>query len=159
TLDGDVVDGALEPTSEASLHLGIYRARADVLAVVHTHSPYATTFAALGEPVPAVHYILAKAATSVRVTPYRRYGTQELADVCADTLGADHGVLLGNHGVVAVGTTLPAAMSVAEAIEFTAEIAWRARAVGVAQVLDAEEMEGVRIAFSSYGRAVRRDGT
>jgi hypothetical protein len=105
----------------------VYRSRQNVNAVVHTHSPFATTLAALYEPVPAVHYILARAATTVLVTPYHRYGTPELAAACIRTLGRDNGVLLANHGVVAVGEDLAQAMVVAEAIEYTAEITWRPR--------------------------------
>lgn len=155
SVDGDVVEGLLKPTTEAALHLEIYRARAEVNAVVHTHSPCATTLAALREPVPAVHYILAKAASTVRVAPYQRYGTAELAAACVSTLGSDWGVLLANHGVVAIGTGLASAMAVAEAIEFTAEITWRARAIGTPIVLDETEMAGVASAFSTYGRATR----
>ncbi len=156
TDDGDVLEGRLMPTTEAGLHLSVYRARPDVGAVVHTHSPFATTFAALREPVPAVHYILAKAATTVRVTPYEQYGTPELADACVRTLGADHGVLLANHGVVAVGADVAAATAVAEAIEYTAEITWRARAIGVPAVLDDDQMAAVARDFAGYGRATRR---
>ncbi len=158
TDDGDVPEGRLMPTTEAGMHLGIYRARSDVRAVVHTHSPFATTLAALREPVPAVHYILAKAATTVRVAPYERYGTREIAEACVRTLGTDQGVLLANHGVVAVGKDIAAAMAVAEATEYTAEITWRARAIGVPVVLEDDEMAGVATAFSGYGRATRRDG-
>lgn len=150
-IDGQVVDGRLAPTTEAVMHLGIYAARPDVGAVVHTHSPFATTFAVLGEPVPAVHYILAKAG-DVRVAPYARYGTTQIARACVETLGEDDGVLLANHGVVAVGDGLGSAMAVAEAIEFTAEVTWRARSIGVPNVLDADEMAGVAAAFSTYGR-------
>ncbi len=156
--DGDVLEGRLSPTTEAGLHLGIYRARPDVGAVVHTHSPFATTFAALRQPVPAVHYILAKAATSVRVAPYERYGTPELAEACVRTLGADHGVLLANHGVVAVGSDVAAAMAVAEAIEYTAEITWRARVIGTPETLTDDQMAAVATDFTRYGRATRRNG-
>ncbi|WP_411285593.1 class II aldolase/adducin family protein [Lapillicoccus sp.] len=156
TLDGEVVEGLLEPTTEAGMHLAIYRARPEVYAVVHTHSPFATTFAALREPLPATHYILARAAAVVRVTPYERYGTPEIAAACVATLGTDCGVLLANHGVVAVGPQLDSAMAVAEAIEYTAEITWRARAIGTPVVLDDAQMAAVAGAFSTYGRATRR---
>lgn len=156
SVDGDVVEGLLAPTTEAALHLEIYRARTDVNAVVHTHSPFATTFAALREPVPAVHYILARAASTVRVAPYEQYGTPRIAAACVQTLGADWGVLLSNHGLVAVGRDLSSAMAVAEAIEFTAEITWRARAIGSPVVLDDEEIASVTLAFSTYGRTTIR---
>lgn len=150
--DGNQLDGDLQPTSEVALHLGIYQARPDVGAVVHTHSMFATTFAVLGESVPPVHYLIARAGESVPVAPYARYGTAELAQSCVRTLGAGSAVLLANHGVVAVGADLSAALAVAEAVEFTAELAWRARQLGVARVLDADQLAEARTAFAGYGQ-------
>lgn len=150
-----VVEGAWRPTTELGLHLAVYRSRPEVGAVVHTHSVFATTFAVLGRPVPAVHYILARAAAEVRVAPYARYGSLELAENCVRTLAADDGVLLANHGVIAVGADLSRALAVAEAIETTAELAWRAMTIGNPVVLDPVEMAGVRTDFGGYGRAER----
>lgn len=158
TAEGDVLEGRLKPTTEAALHLLIYRARPDVGSVVHTHSTFATTLAALRQPIPAVHYILAKAATRVRVAPYERYGSAALAEACVHTLGRDQGVLLANHGVIAVGKNVAAAMAVAEAIEYTAEITWRARAIGNPVTLTDDEMAGVAADFAGYGSAMRRHG-
>ena len=154
--DGEQLDGDLRPTSEVALHLGIYRARPDVGAVVHTHSMFATTFAVLGEQIPAVHYLIVRAGESVPVAPYARYGTAELAESCVRTLGSGFAVLLANHGVVAVGADLAAAMMVAEAVEYTAELAWRARQLGTPQVLDAGQLAAARAAFASYGQQAAR---
>jgi len=156
SLDGDVLEGRLEPTSELGLHLAVYRARVDVGAVVHTHSTFATTFAVLRREVPAVHYVLARAGSSVRVAPYERYGSAELAEACVATLGQDYGVLLANHGAVAVGGDLAGAMAVAEAVETCAELAWRAELSGRPHVLDAAEIAAVGKQFGGYGRARRR---
>jgi L-fuculose-phosphate aldolase len=155
--DGDQLDGALKPTSELALHLAVYRDRPDVGAVVHTHSMFATTFAVLGEPVPPVHYLIVRAGESVPVAPYARYGTAELAESCVATLGAGFAVLLANHGVVAVGADLGAAMAVAEAVEYTAELAWRARQAGVPRLLDADRLAAVREAFAGYGQPTGRN--
>lgn len=154
--DGDQLDGALRPTSEVALHLGVYRARPDVGAVVHTHSMFATTFAVLGEQIPPVHYLIVRAGEAVPVAPYARYGTAELAESCVRALGSGFAVLLANHGVVAVGTDLSAAMAVAEAVEYTAELAWRARQMGVPQLLDTGQLAAVRTAFGSYGQPASR---
>ncbi len=156
TADGSQLDGALQPTSEVALHLGVYRARPDVGAVVHTHSMFATTFAVLGEQIPPVHYLIARAGEAVPVAPYARYGTAELAESCVRALGAGYAVLLANHGVVAVGADLGAAMAVAEAVEYTAELAWRAGQLGVARVLDAGQLAAARASFASYGQPVHR---
>lgn len=153
--DGTQLDGELRPTSEVALHLGVYRARPDVGAIVHTHSMFATTFAVLGEQIPPVHYLIVRAGEAVPVAPYARYGTVELADSCVRTLGSGFAVLLANHGVVAVGADLGAAMAVAEAVEYTAELAWRARQLGVPQVLDTGQLAAAREAFASYGQPAR----
>jgi L-fuculose-phosphate aldolase len=151
-LDGRQVDGELAPSSELPLHLAVYRARPDVGAVVHTHSRFATTFAVLGEELPAVHYLLAHAGRRVRVAPYATYGTGELADACVAALAGDRAVLLANHGVVAVGTGLERALLAAEAVEEVAELCWRARCLGTPLVLPDEEMDRVAHAFETYGQ-------
>src|SRR5438270_7858481 len=66
-LAGNRLDGELVPTSELALHLAVYRVRPDVTAIVHTHSMFATVFAVLGEPIPAVHYQLARAGGELPV--------------------------------------------------------------------------------------------
>ncbi|MEO7261151.1 MAG: class II aldolase/adducin family protein [Jatrophihabitantaceae bacterium] len=156
SLDGAQLDGALQPTSEVALHLGVYQARPDVGAVVHTHSMFATTFAVLGEQIPPVHYLIVRAGETVPVARYARYGTPELAESCVRALGSGYAVLLANHGVVAVGADLGAAMAVAEAVEYTAELAWRARQLGVPQLLDADQLAAARQAFGGYGQPTRR---
>lgn len=156
SLDGAQLDGDLRPTSELALHLGVYRARPDVGAIVHTHSMFATTFAVLGEQIPPVHYLIGRAGQSVPVAPYARYGTAQLADSCVRALGGGFAVLLANHGVVAVGAGLGAAMAVAEAVEYTAELAWRARQLGVPQVLDADQLTEARAALAGYGQPAAR---
>jgi L-fuculose-phosphate aldolase len=150
-LDGRLVEG-LAPSSELPMHLAVYRARADVGAIVHTHSVFATTLAVLGEELPGVHYVLAHAGRRVRVAPYATYGLEALARGCVEALGADGAVLLANHGVLAVGSALPDAMVVAEAVEYTAELYWRARQLGTPAVLPDEELDRVAAAFRSYGQ-------
>jgi L-fuculose-phosphate aldolase len=154
--DGDQLDGELRPTSEVALHLGIYRARPDLGAIVHTHSMFATTFAVLGEQIPAVHYLIVRAGESVPVAPYARYGTPQLAESCVRALGSGFAVLLANHGVVATGADLAAAMAVAEAVEYTAELAWRARQLGTPQVLDSDQLAAARAALAGYGQPAAR---
>lgn len=157
-LDGRQVEGTLAPSSELPLHLAVYRARPDVAAVVHTHSVFATTFAVLGEELPAVHYLLAHAGRRVRVAPYATFGSGELADACVAALAGDRAVLLANHGVVAVGSDLERALLAAEAVEEVAELCWRARCLGTPAVLPDEEMDRVARAFEGYGRPRPGDG-
>ena len=151
-LDGSPLDGELAPTSELALHLAVYRARPDVAAIVHTHSMFATVFAVLGEPIPPVHYLLARAGGSVPLAPYARYGTAELAEACVRALADGPAVLLAQHGVVTVGADLAAAMAAAEAVEYVAELAWRARLAGTPRILDAEQLAAAAEAFRGYGQ-------
>ena len=106
-LDARVVESlsGLKPTSEALMHLRIYAERPDVVAIAHTHSMYATTFAVLARPIPAVAYemtYLNCADGRVPVAAYARPGTAELADNVAGCIHDADAVLLESHGAVAV---------------------------------------------------------
>lgn len=151
--DGDPV-GGLAPSSELKLHLAIYRSRADVAAIVHTHSMFATVYASLGQTVPPVHYLLARAGGPPPVAGYARYGTGELAENCLRSLGNGSSVLLANHGLVTVGGTLDQALAAAEAIEYVAELGWRAGQLGRPRLLTDAELTEAATAFSHYGQPV-----
>jgi len=150
--DGAPVEGDISPSSELAFHLAIYRARPDVAAVVHTHSPWATTVACLGWELPAVHYLVGYAGTKVPLAPYATFGTPELARNVAASLAGFNAVLLANHGLVAVGPDLARAFAVAEEIELVARIYLQARAAGEPVILGEAEMERVVGKFRGYGR-------
>ena len=151
-LEGNLLSGNHLPSSELQMHLEVYRTRPDVRSVVHTHSRFATTFAVLNRPIEAVHYVLAFAGASVQVAPYQTYGTKELGECCVDALGGRNAVLLQNHGVIAVGDTAPKALNVAQVVEYTAELFWRAQSIGTPSILSDEEMERVAQKFVNYGQ-------
>lgn len=121
-LDGIAVTGERAASSELGFHLGLYRARPDIGAVVHTHSVYATTMACLGWEIPAVHYLVAFSGHKVPLAPYATFGSRELADNIVAAIGRHNAVLLANHGLVAVGPNLATAFAVAEEIELVARI-------------------------------------
>jgi L-fuculose-phosphate aldolase len=143
--DGQVRDGQRTPSSETPLHRLVYESRPDVSAIVHTHSPYATTVAILGLPIPAVHYMIARTRTTqIEVASYATYGTDALARNVRDAFAAPAlAVLLANHGLVAAGTSLQEAADVAEAIEMLARLYCQALAVGTPRVLSADQMAEV----------------
>jgi L-fuculose-phosphate aldolase len=151
-LGGRRVAGDLTPTSELPMHLAVYASRPDAAAIVHTHSMFATTFAVLGEAIPAVHYVIGFAGRRVPVAAYGTYGSDQIGANCVAALGNENAVLLANHGVIALGATPAKALTVAEAVEFTAEVCWRARVLGTPNVLDDAEMDRVIEAFGSYGQ-------
>lgn len=150
--DGSVVAGSAAPSSERAMHAAVYRARGDANAIVHTHSPYATTFACLREPIPATHYLVGFAGPQVPVAPYATYGTDELARNAVETLGEEyHAVLLANHGLLALSGSLERAFAVAEEIELVARIHYQARCIGTPVILDDAEMRRVIEKFRDYG--------
>lgn len=150
--NGQIEDGLLAPSSEMGFHLGLYRKRRDVNAVIHTHSHYATTFACLKMEIPAVHYLVGFCGKKVPVAEYATYGTDELAENVCLAIEGYNAVLLANHGLVAVGPDLLRAFSVAEEIEFVARIYYQAKSIGEPFILPEEEMERVIKKFSGYGR-------
>lgn len=152
-LDGDPVDGDLEPSSEVPMHLGIYRSM-EVGAIAHVHSPWVTTLAVLHEPVPPVHYMLAVAGGEVPVAEYAPYGTEQLAANAVDAMSRAEttACVLANHGLVAAGADVEEALETAEAVESTARVYLQARSVGEPVPLDDEVMADVAKRFESYGQ-------
>ena len=150
-LDGNIHQGDAKPSSETGFHLSLYRKREDINAVVHTHSPYATTFACLNREIPAVHYLVGFAGKKVPVAPYATFGTKALADNIMETIGDYNALLLANHGLVAVGTSLLRAFNTAEEIELVARICFQAQSIGSPTILPDDEMERVIEKFKHYG--------
>jgi L-fuculose-phosphate aldolase len=152
--DGAVVDGRRTPSSELPLHRAVYAARPETGAVVHTHSPYATTLAVLRRPIPAVHYVISRLGTSeVPVVDYATYGTQELAqNAFAGLAGTTKALLLANHGTLALGDDIEEAAVNARVLEILAATYWRALAVGSPVILSDEEIGNVMERHKSYGQ-------
>lgn len=153
TLDGEVVAGGMAPTSEVPMHAGIYR-RLDAGAVVHTHSPWATTLAVLGEELPPVHYTIATVGRRVPLADYAPYGTDELAGLAVQAMAdADaRACLLANHGLVALGEDLPTAVENAVHVEHCCRVYLQARQHGEPVELSAAELATVEEQFESYGQ-------
>ena len=152
-LEAHVVEGARKPSSEWALHTKFYQRHPAARAVVHTHSMYCTTLACLGKPLEAVHYAIGAAgATRVPVAPYHLFGTPELADAAVEACGDGKAVLLANHGLVAWEGSLPKAFSLARDLEFTAELQWRAMAVGTPNILTDSQMTEALERFKTYGQ-------
>ncbi|PID73697.1 MAG: fuculose phosphate aldolase [Desulfobacterales bacterium] len=151
-LNGRVVDGHRKPSSELAFHLAVYEIRPDVNAVVHTHSPWATTLACLGWELPAVHYLVGFSGHKVPLAPYAAFGTKELAGVVRDHLGDFNALLLANHGLITVGGNIDAAFAAAEEIEFVARVYGQAKAMGDPVILPEEEMSRVMEKFAVYGQ-------
>jgi L-fuculose-phosphate aldolase len=145
--------GRRRPSSEWRFHRDIFKSRSDVGAIVHTHSSKATALACTGRGIPAFHYMVAVAGGSdIRCAPYYTFGTQERSDAALAALKDRRACLLANHGVIATGATLPAAMSLAGEVENLAGQYCEALGLGQVRILDDAEMRRVLERFRTYGQ-------
>lgn len=151
-MDGEAAPGQLKPSSEWRFHRDILAAREDVGAVIHVHSPYATALACTRSGIPAFHYMVAVAGgDSIRCAAYATFGTQELSDQAVAALEGRRACLLANHGMIAVGGDLTAALKLAIEIESLAQQYCLTVQVGGPVLLDEEEMRRVLEKFKTYG--------
>ena len=149
----DAVRGGRRPSSEWRFHRDIYRVRDDAEAIVHTHSPFATSIACLRLAIPAFHYMIAVAGgDDIRCALYATFGTQALSDHAVEALEGRRACLLANHGMIAIGASLEAALALAVEVETLAEMYWRARQLGEPHLLSGAEMETVIAKFRTYGQ-------
>jgi len=157
-LDGAVVDGALAPTSEAALHLGVY-ARHGSGAVVHTHAPMATALACVLDELPCVHYQMLQLGGPVPVIPYFTFGSPELAEATVAGLEGRLAALMANHGAITHGHDLTAAVENAHLLEWACTIYWRAAALGTPRTLSADDLAAVieTVVQSGYGTTHAHD--
>jgi L-fuculose-phosphate aldolase len=145
--------GAFLPSSEWRFHRDIYAARAEAQAIVHTHAPFATSLACLHSGIPPFHYMVAVAGgKDIRCAPYATFGTQELSDHAVVALDGRRACLLGNHGMIAFGASLPQALALAVEVETLAEMYWRALQIGEPVQLSDGEMDAVLEKFRTYGQ-------
>ena len=154
------MQGQRRPSSEWAMHAEVYRQRADVEAVVHTHSLYATALACQNMPIPAFHYMVAAAGgDSIEVVPYETFGTPQLAHAVANGLEDRDACLMEHHGVIAVGRTLRKAITLANEVENLAHKYVIVRQLGEPRLLDAAEMTRIKEKFKTYGQPQMKDGT
>lgn len=148
--------GARAPSSEWRFHLDIHRARPELAAIVHTHSPSATALACHGRGIPSFHYMVAAAGgTDIRCAPYATFGTQELSDRALAALAGRKACLLAHHGVIAGETSLPRALALAIEVEHLARMYLAACALGEPPRLADDEMARVLAKFERYGQPGR----
>ena len=142
-LNGEVVSGSVRPSSETQLHALVYEATG-CQAIVHTHSHFAVVLSTLVTEVPVVHYAMASFGGPVRVAPYSRFGSTELAHAVAAALSDRKGALMANHGAVTIGSTIDQAVELAYRLEWLSSIAYHTLAAGGGACLPPEELDAVR---------------
>ncbi len=132
-LDGNLVEGDLAPSSDTAAHAYVYRAMPEVGGVVHTHSTYATAWAARAEPIPCVLTAMAdEFGGEIPVGPFALIGNDDIGKGIVATLSGHRSpaVLMRNHGVFAIGKNARAAVKAAVMCEDVARTVHIARAGG-----------------------------
>lgn len=156
-LEGKILEGTLPPSSEAALHLSIYKACPEAGAIIHTHSIYASALAAMHKPVPAlIEDIVQICGGRVNCAQYAICGTQALADCCVAALEPEKGTLkkkaclMANHGAVVWGKNLKDALIVAQVLEKAAQIAIICQQCGGAYELGQEDVEEMHQFYQTH---------
>jgi L-ribulose-5-phosphate 4-epimerase len=155
-LDGTVVDGDLSPSSDTAAHAFVYRHRPDVGGVVHTHSPYATAWAARGEEIPCVLTAMGdEFGGPIPVGPFARIGGDEIGRAIVDTLAGSRSpaVLLRSHGVFTIGRTARDAVKAAVMCEDAARAVHLARQLGEVKPLAQGDIDALYDRYQNvYGQ-------
>jgi L-ribulose-5-phosphate 4-epimerase len=153
-VDGQIIEGTLKYSSDTASHLYIYRHRPDVRGVVHTHSPYATAFAAVGQPIPV--YLTAIAdefGCTIPCGGFALIGGEAIGQEVVEHIGESPAILLKNHGVFTVGATPEAAVKAAVMVEDVARTVWIARQLGEPEVIPDEYVRRLRRRYTQdYGQ-------
>ncbi len=140
--DGVAAAGQRKPSSELHFHLATYRARADIGAIVHTHSLHATVLACARRPIPAFHYMVAVAGgDNIPLVPYATFGTEELAHHVVAGLAHRDACLMANQ-----------ALALAAEVEVLAEQYVKVLTLGSPHILARDEMARVLERFARYGQ-------
>lgn len=140
-LDGDVVEGELKPSSDTLAHVYVYRHRPEVNGVVHTHSTFATAWAAVGKPIPVVlTAICDEFGGPIPVGAYAKIGGDEIGQEIIRSIGSSPAILMKNHGVFTIGKTPEAAVKAAVMVEDVARTVFYALQLGQPDEIPAEEV-------------------
>ena len=161
-LQGEVVEGSLSPSSDTATHAYIYREMAAVGGVAHTHSPYATAWAAHGSAIPCVLTAMAdEFGGDIPVGPFARIGGEEIGVGVVETLRGSRSpaVLMRGHGVFTVGASARDAVKAAVMCEDVARTVWLARSLGELTRLDQADIDALHDRYQNvYGQREEHAG-
>lgn len=153
-LQGNLVEGTFKPSSDVYSHMVIYRNRPDVGGVVHTHSRYATAFAALGKPIPCVLTAMAdEFGGEIPCGGFALIGDEAIGKMVLESIGRSPAVLLKHHGVFTIGKDATAALKAAVMTEDVAATVWLALQMGNPEAIPAEDVEKLHQRYTQrYGQ-------
>ena len=154
-LDGNVVEGDHKPSSDTIAHVYVYRHRSDVNGVVHTHSTFATAWAAVGKPIPPVlTAICDEFGGPIPVGAYAKIGGDDIGQEIIRSIGSSPAILLKNHGVFTIGKTPEEAVKAAVMVEDVARTVFYALQLGQPDEIPADEVARAhRRYLDEYGQS------
>jgi len=153
-LEGDIIEGDLKYSSDTLSHLYIYRHRPDVNGIVHTHSPYATAFAAVNKPIPVVLTAIGdEFGGPIPVGGFALIGGEDIGKIVVGEIGSSPAILLKNHGVFTIGPTAEKAVKAAVMTEDVAKTVWLALQIGQPDELAPEDVKKLHDRYMNvYGQ-------
>ncbi len=159
-LDGRILHGERGPSSDTASHLGVYRARPDVMSIIHTHSRYATAFAAAGRPIPCVLTAIAdEFGGEVPLGGYASIGGNAIGEEIVRSIGSSPAILMKQHGVFAIGPSIGKALQAAVMVEDIAHTVYVAESLGDLTPLPAEEIAANHDRYTNrYGTRAASEG-
>lgn len=153
-IDGKMIEGDFKPSSDVYSHLYIYKHRPDVFGVVHTHSRYATAFAAVGREIPCVLTAMGdEFGGPIPCGGFALIGDDEIGKVVVEGIGKSPAVLLKNHGVFAIGKNAAAAVKAAVMTEDVAATVWMALQIGTPDLIPQDDVDKLHHRYTNvYGQ-------
>lgn len=153
-IDGKVIEGDYKPSSDVYSHLYIYKHRADVRGVVHTHSVYATAFASVNKPIPVVLTAIAdEFGGPIPCGGFALIGDDAIGKVVIESIGKSPAVLLKNHGVFTIGKNAKSAVKAAVMTEDNAKTVWLAMQIGTPDEIPSDAVEKLHHRYTNiYGQ-------
>ncbi len=151
--DGRVVEGNLKPSTDTDTHLYVYNHRPDIFGMVHTHSPYASSFAVLGQPIPACLTASAMLGGEIPLGGYAPIGGEDIGQEIINKIGKALAIVMQNHGVFTIGASAQEATKMAVEVEEIAKITHLAMLRGQPILLKPEQMDYmVNLYRNEYGQ-------
>ncbi len=152
-MEGRVVEGKLKPSTDTDTHLYVYQHRPDVFGIVHTHSPYASSFAALGQPIPACLTSCGMLGGEIPLGGYAPIGGEDIGQEIIDKIGRSLAIIMQNHGVFTIGSSAKQATKMAVEVEEIAKITHLAMLRGQPIMLTESQLEFmVDLYQNNYGQ-------
>lgn len=144
--------GAFRPSTEWRFHRDLLNSRPDINAIIHTHSPYATSIAITRRSIPAIHYMIAAfGGHDIRCADYATFGTEALSQHVLTAMQERLGCLMANHGMLVGGNDLTKALWLAVELENLARQYYHSLQLGHPHILSDAEISEALVKFKTYG--------